>query len=395
MSEITDFYKGKIPDIHGRMLRDIQKWDYVNLEEVHSYIQWLFPLNEESNYNSLAPILTDEDLVEFQNSDDIRGNLLTSFNAILSFYGFILGKSDGIIIINRAENFEERSLNWLTAYNHNFLRITRILKCLMLVGLDNYAFSFFETLKKLYDTDYKNTIGEVTYKYWENAKTHTEAVNRTPRKPMKIVFCTLPISRELIKGPGKVEGNPLIQYDGEVAFAVNAVLARTLKKDERAKIVLLSTHDADGNYIKYRNEFMMELHEINNSIGAKILGPDFIEMPFKETKEMFSETLRQIISCCKDNAEIIADVTFGPKLLPVILFYALRFSEKFFNTNIKYIVYRKIDFRKPNPENPELKPEAPVIFDVTSFYYLNSLSEVMECESSSDAVKMLNTLLDV
>ncbi|GHT51607.1 hypothetical protein FACS1894102_7520 [Spirochaetia bacterium] len=44
MSAIIDFYKGQAPDAKGRMLCDIHKWNYSKLEDVHTYIQWLFPL---------------------------------------------------------------------------------------------------------------------------------------------------------------------------------------------------------------------------------------------------------------------------------------------------------------------------------------------------------------
>jgi hypothetical protein len=42
-SKIVDFYKGKIPDSEGRMIYDIYKYDYSELEGIHNYIQWLFP----------------------------------------------------------------------------------------------------------------------------------------------------------------------------------------------------------------------------------------------------------------------------------------------------------------------------------------------------------------
>lgn len=41
---IVDFYSGKATDTSGRTLREIHAWNYHDLENVHDYIQWLFPL---------------------------------------------------------------------------------------------------------------------------------------------------------------------------------------------------------------------------------------------------------------------------------------------------------------------------------------------------------------
>ena len=95
----------------------------------------------------------------------------------------------------------------------------------------------------------------------------------------------------------------------------------------------------------------------------------------------------------EDNAEIIGDVTYGPKPLPIVMFAVMNFAEKFFNADIKHIVYGKVDWiygngeEKPKKENPE-------IFDLTPLYYLNNLTNVMEYKSSEEAVKALDTILD-
>jgi hypothetical protein len=42
----------------GRYLREIQEWPDDQLESVHDYIQWLFPLPEPSGFNVAAPALS-------------------------------------------------------------------------------------------------------------------------------------------------------------------------------------------------------------------------------------------------------------------------------------------------------------------------------------------------
>ena len=64
-SPLVRFYRGDAPDARGRTLDDILAWDDEQLEAVHDYIQWLFPLDEPSRFNPDAPLLTPADRVAF------------------------------------------------------------------------------------------------------------------------------------------------------------------------------------------------------------------------------------------------------------------------------------------------------------------------------------------
>jgi hypothetical protein len=63
---------------------------------------------------------------------------------------------------------DKKAAIWLTPHNHNFLRITRILKCLCLTGLKAEAAAFFTALQFVY-TSYADVIGEETLGYWQAA----------------------------------------------------------------------------------------------------------------------------------------------------------------------------------------------------------------------------------
>jgi hypothetical protein len=173
MSAIIDFYRGDKPDIHGRMIGDILKWDNHTLENIHTYIQWLFPLDEKSSNNRLAPILTPADIAEIQSSQDLKERFIASFKVILSFYGFTLFTDDTktigslVIRVEKSDNFEERAQNWLTRYNHNYLRITRILKCFKLIKLNGYGCAFFNALCDVYHSGYEALIGPQSFCHWQ------------------------------------------------------------------------------------------------------------------------------------------------------------------------------------------------------------------------------------
>uniref|UniRef100_A0A3B4VGL7 Opioid growth factor receptor 2 n=1 Tax=Seriola dumerili TaxID=41447 RepID=A0A3B4VGL7_SERDU len=111
------------------------KGEYNTLECVHTFIQWLFPL-QEPGMNYEASTLTKEEIKEFLKSSTAKENLLKSYELMLDFYGIELcDKETGEV--KRASNWRQRFSN-LNNHTHNNLRITRILKCLGTLGYPHY-----------------------------------------------------------------------------------------------------------------------------------------------------------------------------------------------------------------------------------------------------------------
>jgi Opioid growth factor receptor (OGFr) conserved region len=105
-SRLLDFYLGVETDDRGRHLREMLQWPDAQLEQVHDYIQWMFPLTEKSAFNIRAPVLTPSDISEFRSNPELRQNLKASFVRILGFYGLILSGSHPLKV-KRALYFEE------------------------------------------------------------------------------------------------------------------------------------------------------------------------------------------------------------------------------------------------------------------------------------------------
>lgn len=165
---IIRFYSGTGSTPDGYTLSEIWGWNRENLEYVHTYIQWLFPMRERSNFNPSAPTLDDGTIQEFTTSPQLQENLIKSFQLMLDFYGFEMSGDKGDIKVTRSSNFELISPYWLNPYNHNLLRITRILNSLRTLGCGEYAKAFLLCLHELYK-QYHDEIGENTMNYWNNA----------------------------------------------------------------------------------------------------------------------------------------------------------------------------------------------------------------------------------
>ena len=199
----------------------------------------------------------------------------------------------------------------------------------------------------------------------------------------KIVFATIPMQKMDSEQIYKLNGNDSIPENKSSYIPINGVLARILRKEDEVKIVRIITINAQAE----ENAALQksELEEFNKEIGARIEYTE-IRAPFEETAETLEKRFRELIGMLENQCEIILDMTFGPKTLTPVLFYVLNFAERFFDADIKNILYSKIDFDK------EKHPIAGtgVIYDMTSLFYLNSLTSVMEAPDGKTALERLD-----
>jgi hypothetical protein len=165
---ILSFYRREGTDDRGRTLDEVRSFDDQELESVHDYIQWLFPLAERSAFNPGAPTLTRATIEAFRADSALGSELAASLAVMLRFYGLRLAAETGSLCIDQSPDFVERSAVWLSPDNHNFLRLTRILTSLRVLGLPDHATALLGQLELIYQAN-RQTIGEETLAYWRRA----------------------------------------------------------------------------------------------------------------------------------------------------------------------------------------------------------------------------------
>lgn len=165
MSRLVDFYRGTATDVEGRRLADLWAWGDDDLEAVHDFIQWLFPLPEPSRFNPDAPLLTPEDIAAFHAHPELRANLRRSCERILRFLGLAFDAQGAVV---EGANFAARVPSIWAFPNHNWLRITRIVRSLALLGLTAESRSLFRRLEALYRSG-RYPIPADTFRYWQAA----------------------------------------------------------------------------------------------------------------------------------------------------------------------------------------------------------------------------------
>ena len=176
MSAILDFYKGSGGNSGGWRLHEILAWSDEELEDVHDFIQWLFPLPEHSQANPFAPLLDAATISAFHNDEKLRRELRSALDRMLLFYGFVRHQDS----IFEGEHFRTRAANWLTPGNHNHLRLTRMIRSLRILGLEVEAQALWKALQAVYQSEEgANSISQRTYNFWIRAATEAP---KTPRK---------------------------------------------------------------------------------------------------------------------------------------------------------------------------------------------------------------------
>jgi len=165
---ILSFYRRAGTDDRGRKLDEIRSFDLRHLESVHDYIQWLFPLATRSGANPGAPTLTPTTIAAFRADPGLRSELAASLEVMLQFYGLSLTGNADSPRIDQSPDFHERSQVWLSRGNHNYLRLTRILASLRVLGLSDHAAALLGQLELIARTN-REVVGEETLAFWRRA----------------------------------------------------------------------------------------------------------------------------------------------------------------------------------------------------------------------------------
>ena len=137
-------------DYKDRFLIDIWNFSDEDIEHTHDFIQLLFPLNEKSEFVFHDYYLkTNSAVISIKSNDLAKNNIIKSSKWFLSFL--------------------ERNSHWKRRHDHNYLRITRIIKSLRLLVSDQEANKFYKSFMLLIDENLKLKINPITLSFWENA----------------------------------------------------------------------------------------------------------------------------------------------------------------------------------------------------------------------------------
>ncbi len=145
---IHAFLAGTGRDGARRRLAEVVAFDNARIEGVHDFIQWCFPLSEASRAVRGAPMLTSCEIRAIRSDPAAQDGLRAALARMTEFYT----RTDG----------------WLCAYDHNHLRITRIIAAVRnLLGFDEAR--RFHALITTRNEEAGSPINAESLGYWRSA----------------------------------------------------------------------------------------------------------------------------------------------------------------------------------------------------------------------------------
>ena len=128
---ILGFYRGVAPHPDGMMFKDALYMPNEEWERCHNYVQWFFPLPEPSKMHFDAPVADDSVYEAFKSEPLLRANL--------------------VLAVGRYLKFLQECPKWVRRDDHNHLRITRVIRCMVLAGMVEDASRFLIEVLKTVD----------------------------------------------------------------------------------------------------------------------------------------------------------------------------------------------------------------------------------------------------
>ena len=190
----------------------------------------------------------------------------------------------------------------------------------------------------------------------------------------KIVFVDIPMQKKE-KLNYKGTGNVHCSYAADVLYPVTAFLSESVREGDIVKVVLLKTDTGDARMDSQTKENARIFEdELDEALAPFHIQAEYTSLhsPFDESKENHEARFRKMLDELDEGAELYADITFGPRLVPMLLLCVFNFAERFFDCRVKGMVYGKALFDENN------RAYGGELYDVSPLYYLNSLTNSME-----------------
>lgn len=203
----------------------------------------------------------------------------------------------------------------------------------------------------------------------------------------KILICSIPMRGHIEKQTYTSDDKALPVSEKPFRYPILSFLSKTATAEDEFKVVLLAKKDGNEFYQKNISDFRGEMDGILTSAGA---AAEYVTLDtdFSEDKATHSALMGALIDEIDAGAHVLADITYGPKDVPVIVFAALSFAENSLGCDVENIVYGKAEFKDD-------KVATVKICDMSPLYYLSSAANTIQCDDPAKAKQMLHTLISL
>ena len=168
--------------------------------------------------------------------------------------------------------------------------------------------------------------------------------------------------------------NDFIEYqEKEFIFPISHILSGIISDDSETDVILIRTTSEYRKTEQFADEAKEELNSVLSG-RCKHINYKVIDAPYSSTKNELGMIYRKLCNEISPETNIYADLTFGPKYMPLVVFCALNYAEKYSDCNIKRVLYGLFDGQKDNKGT---------IVDFTSLYLLNTFGAMFDGSKES------------
>lgn len=164
--QIVEFYTGNGEDACGRTFDEILTFSFEQMEEVHDYIQWLFPTLTPSLAQKQSPVLDESTIKLLKNSIVFLNRYQAALKKTFEFWGLAYTHRQGARDIDVLPIQSWHA--WMNKADHNQLRMARVLESARLLGFENTSRSLFHVLLRSSGTG-QNELTCKNAAYWFQA----------------------------------------------------------------------------------------------------------------------------------------------------------------------------------------------------------------------------------
>lgn len=168
-----------------------------------------------------------------------------------------------------------------------------------------------------------------------------------------------------------------------VNFPMNEIIDEIVCRGDDVDVIIIQNNSSKINASEKTLLCENECREVLKNSGCK-LHFEVINAEFDGEPGNIKNVYLELMEKFHDKREIYLDMTYGPKYLPFVVFAAMGYAEKYFESEINGIYYGQVFFERVNGKSVAVNPK---LNELSSIYRLNSFCN--NIETSKEAFKFM------
>lgn len=167
----------------------------------------------------------------------------------------------------------------------------------------------------------------------------------------------------------------------EIYFPIVPIIESTMNEGDEAKVIAVQHSTEENPNLEILKEELATMKDIKYSV-------EVLANEESQHTDILVGTFEGIINKCESNASYYADITFGAKPFPIIVFASLNYAEKILErTDIKGIYYQEI-------LRVEGKSVDAKLYNVSALYSMSSIIDQIRDFPAASRKSMITMLLN-